>query len=483
MTFAIHRTSLLCARRNPARAAPGYVGPLTPQPYCHPAHMRLPLRQTTDAIADAILAGPADPEAILERIVATLGEQERWQPKLIRKTIKRFGTRWVNLSRKELSLFIASNPDFLDIWNNKTRPTVIRLLRKPPEQRPPVKPLHHLTLPLIPTLSDLATWLGTSSAELGWFADRWRLSAQKPTAPLHHYSYKTIEKRDGRCRLIEIPKSRLRSLQRKILHDLLEQVPPHDAAHGFRKARNILTYAAPHTNRPVVIRMDLANFFTSVPAARVHALLTNLGYPQNIARTLTALCTNRIPSEYLLTQNLRRRLNWQERQQYRTRHLPQGAPTSPTLANLCAYRLDVRLAAFAHSVGATYTRYADDLAFSGGEKLTRAAERFSIQVASIALEEGFTVQPRKTRVMHRGTRQHLAGVVVNQHPNMARDKFDQLKAILTNCVRHGPASQNRENCTDFRAHLAGRIAQMSQLNPVRSAKLKAIFDQILWHEK
>jgi RNA-directed DNA polymerase len=303
---------------------------------------------------------------------------------------------------------------------------------------------------------------------------------QSASTPLHHYSYKAIEKRDGRYRLIEIPKSRLRSVQRKILRGLLERIPSHDCVHGFRKGRSTVTYAAPHAGKAVVVRFDLADFFASVHAPRVHALMRTLGYPQEVARALTALCTNRVPSARLLAPDVRGKMAWPERQRYRTRHLPQGAPTSPALANLCAFRLDLRLAGLARALGATYTRYADDLAFSGGEDLARVIERLSIRVAAIALEEGFSIQLRKTRVMRRGARQHLAGVVVNRHPNLARSEFDTLKAILTNCVRHGPGSQNRDGHGDFRAHLQGRVAQAVMLNAQRGVKLRGIFERIVW---
>jgi hypothetical protein len=163
---------------------------------------------------------------------------------------------------------------------------------------------------------------------------------------------------------------------------------------------------------------------------------------------------------------------------YRTAHLPQGAPTSPALANLCAYRLDCRLDALARALNGVYTRYADDLAFSGGEELERGARRFQVLVCRIALEEGFTLQTRKSRFMRQGVRQQLAGVVVNAHPNVRREEYDRLKAILTNCVRHGPSSQNRAGHEDFRGHLAGRIAYVTMLNPARGRRLHALFAQI-----
>ena len=93
-------------------------------------------------------------------------------------------------------------------------------------------------------------------------------------------------------------------------------------------------------------------------------------------------------------------------------------------------------------------------------------------------EEGFDLNYRKTRIMRRSERQHVAGVVVNVRPNLPREEFDLLKAILTNCVRKGVESQNRENRPDFQAYLSGRIAHLSAVNPARGRKLRAIFDRI-----
>jgi len=87
---------------------------------------------------------------------------------------------------------------------------------------------------------------------------------------------------------------------------------------------------------------------------------------------------------------------------------------------------------------------------------------------------------RAAAVIVRASQRHLAGVVVNRHPNLARDEFDVLKAIQTNCIRHGPASQNRAAHPGFRGRLAGRVAHASALNAARGAKLHALFAPIAW---
>ena len=161
-------------------------------------------------------------------------------------------------------------------------------------------------------------------------------------------------------------------------------------------------------------------------------------------------------------------------------HLPQGAPTSPALANLCFHRVDCRLRGLAESAGAVYTRYADVLAFSGGEDFGRSVERFSTHVAALLLEEGFFVNHRKTRIMRQGVRQRLAGLVANRRVNIPRTDFDLLKATLTNCVRDGPAGQNRGGHPDFRLQLDGRVAFVESINPAKARRLRELFRQIRW---
>lgn len=134
---------------------------------------------------------------------------------------------------------------------------------------------------------------------------------------------------------------------------------------------------------------------------------------------------------------------------------------------------------FREGLGVQFPR-ATRLVFSGDENLARRSLQFAAIVASIVKEEGFLVNYRKTRIMRSGRQQRIAGVVVNDRLNGSRRDFDRLKAILTNCVRRGPASQNSENHPEFRSHLLGKIAHWKLLNPARGHKLKVIFDRIHW---
>jgi hypothetical protein len=142
--------------------------------------------------------------------------------------------------------------------------------------------------------------------------------------------------------------------------------------------------------------------------------------------------------------------------------------------------VDARLTGLAAAAGAQYTRYADDLAFSGEQGFARSVERFAIHAAAILAEEGFQVHHRKTRVMQAGVRQYLAGLVTNSRINIPRPDYDRLKAILTNCIRLGPLSQNRDGHRRFREHLTGRVAFVESVNAEKGQRLRTLLDRIVW---
>jgi hypothetical protein len=100
--------------------------------------------------------------------------------------------------------------------------------------------------------------------------------------------------------------------------------------------------------------------------------------------------------------------------------------------------------------------------------------------AAILIEEGFSAAHRKTRIMPGAVSQRAAGLVLNHSPALPRSGRDTLKAILTNCLNHGPASQNRAGHPDFRAHLQGRLAHATHTHPSSAAKLRALFESIPW---
>jgi RNA-directed DNA polymerase len=340
-------------------------------------------------------------------------------------------------------------------------------------------------VPAIDTPRDLAAMLDLHPGELAWLADRRGLERRVVDPRLRNYRYRWLPRAGAPPRLIEQPKRLLKETQRRLLREILEAIPPHDACHGFRRGHSPLTHARRHAGRDVVLRFDLEDFFASIAAGRVYGVFRGAGYPEAVADDLTGLVTNTLPARdweaapraadptvIAAHHRLGRRLA--------AAHLPQGSPTSPALANLCAYRLDCRLAGLADAVGAAYSRYADDIVLSGGPRLHAGAARVRRAVEAIALGEGFRVNPRKSQLMTRAGRQRVCGIVVNDHANPARDDYDRLRAALHEAAVHGPAAANRTGVPDLRAHLLGRISWVEALNPARGAKLRRLFSAVDW---
>jgi len=421
-------------------------------------------------LARTLLAGEPLVDDIVDRATRAFGKRWRWIRPLARRYVAQFGQTRPRL--REVVEFLYRDAAAGFAWLRRLHELPEAPYLTTPPRMHPVPAARPWNLPTLETTADLAHFLNLTDSELSWFADLKGFGQRYDRPKCQHYRYRVLLKHSGAIRLIESPKQRMKQLQRQILTHILDKIPVHPAAHGFRKARSIRTFVAPHVGRSVVIRMDLQDFFPNFSRAQIQAFFRTAGYPEPVADLLGGICTNRAPRSVCKTP--------EARELYSYPHLPQGAPTSPALANLCAYRIDCRLAGLAESAGAAYTRYADDLAFSGDDDFARRAERFSIHVAAILHEEGFSVHHRKTRIMRQGVRQHLAGLITNQHANTYRADFDRLKAILTNCVRLGPDSQNRDAHPAFRAHLEGRIAFVESVNPARGRKLRAIFERIRW---
>ena len=421
-----------------------------------------------------MLAGARDEAALAARMAACLGAHPPWLQGLAASVAALPEEAWRRMDVPALGAFVLAQRAFAEAWASDAPPEARHWLLRPPEDMP--SPPAGLDRPAWPTVGALARGLGLTPAGL------WRLTLppdwqrRRPLAT-QHYAQHLVPKRGdaGGWRLLEVPAPYLRAVQRRLLAQLLGRLAPHQAAFGHAPGRSVVEHAARHAGQGRVLRFDLRDFFASVHAGRVHALFTTLGCSTAVARSLTALCMISAPEAWLRQQS---RLTWQQRQRLRDVHLPQGAPTSPALANLCAYGLDLRLSGLADAFGARYSRYADDLVISGPASLP--ARQVAAWVAAIAADEGFALHPGKTRSLGRAQRQSVCGIVVNERPNLARDEFDRLKAILHRCAVHGPAAENREGHDDWRAHLQGRIAWAAQLNPERAAKLKALFARIDW---
>ena len=449
-----------------------------------PVHARKPHPSpiaVARALASAFLACDEwTPRALIDAAAVVLGTRRRWLAPLVGDVMTAFN-RPPTDSARQLAALIGISPAFrraIEVANKRCSAIALHHSALPPS-------LANRTgypIPLVNTVADLADLLELRIGQLEWFADTKNWNRRARPGDLHHYRYEWHQRPGRTPRLLEIPEQRLRRTQRKLLEEVIGLVPTHGAAHGFIPGRSATTGARQHTGSEVVIALDLTTFFANVTGRRIFALLRRSGFTEAVSYTITGLATNAVPPAVLtmMPPGGRPEERFALRQALAANHLPQGSPSSPMLANLAVRQLDSRLAGWALCADASYTRYADDLAFSGGQALARRVDAFIRGVNRIVESEGHSVNFTKTRVARQGVRQTVTAIVVNRQLNIPRSEYDRLKAIIHNCVVHGPHAQNRRSLPDFRAHLLGRISWVQNLNPPRATRLREDFLRIRW---
>lgn len=228
--------------------------------------------------------------------------------------------------------------------------------------------------------------------------------------PEHFYRSFTIPKRSGGDRLISAPYPALMMAQRWIYeHILLPGIEVSESATGFVPGKSILDNALPHLNGKEVLKMDLKDFFPSISLKRVISVFKGLGYYHRVAYYLASLCCE-------------------------DKHLPQGAPTSPILSNIVTKRLDYRLKNLSAKYGLVYTRYADDMTFSG----EHIPLKFISIVSDIVSDEKFEVNEDKTVIMREKNRKIITGVSVSsEKPCIPREKKRWIRQQTYYIKRYG----------------------------------------------
>ncbi len=315
-------------------------------------------------------------------------------------------------------------------------------------------------LPQVESVEALAAAMGVNVSELRF------LTFDRKTTTVSHYQRFLIAKKTGGTRLISAPMPRLKRLQYWVLGNILEPLALHDAAHGFISGRSIVSNAMPHVGKKVVINMDLQDFFPTINYKRIKGLFVHMGYSEQIATVLALLCSE--PDRDSVTLDT---------QTYHiaksTRHLPQGAPTSPAISNLICRRLDKRIKGMADKLGFTYSRYADDLSFSFQGKTDEQAEITKLlwRVRQIVTDEGFIVHPQKTRVMHKHQRQEVTGIVVNEKLSISRQNLKRFRALLFQIDKDGPEGKTWGQGELFHA-ISGYANYVMMVNPEKGRALK-----------
>lgn len=290
-------------------------------------------------------------------------------------------------------------------------------------------PLHERGVPVIYDAKHLSRLVGYEVSYLYGVAN----------APQHFYRTFSISKASGGTRPITEPLPSLKEIQRWILENVLEPLPNHRFAKGFIKGRSIRDNARYHRHQPSVLRLDLEDFFGSIGFPRILRVFVKAGYSRPVAILLARLCVL-------------------------ANKLPQGAPTSPALSNQVAMRIDRRLAAYAKRHGIRYTRYADDLTFSG----SFSAGDLIPFVRRVAAESGLRLNEGKTRLMKQNDRQTTTGIVVNDKLQAPRSLRRDLRKALYFIEKYG-ANSHIERAEIHRAnylrHMMGIATFIIFVNP------------------
>ena len=265
--------------------------------------------------------------------------------------------------------------------------------------------------------------LCNSMNEIGPYVSGLALSNPMSTIRLHYYTFVStrrnayrqfhIPKKSGGVRTITAPDGELKDIMLTLAFILSELYTPTPEAMAFTRGRSIVHNASQHIGQNYIFNLDLSDFFTSITAHMVERSLVELGIPSLVARDIATICTYPIATD-LHVLNV----------------VPQGAPTSPVISNICAMTLDKRLSGLARRFHLTYTRYADDITFSSNHNVYQKDGEFMKELHRIIEECHFTINPNKTRLQKRGSRQEVTGLTVSEKPNVSRKYIKNLRVLI-----------------------------------------------------
>ncbi len=298
-----------------------------------------------------------------------------------------------------------------------------------------------------------------------------------------HFLYKfyQIKKKNNKgFRQIVVPYSNLRYIQNYIKTEILDKIPINEHATGFVKGKSIYNNAKIHVNQQEIMNIDLFKFFDSITEEKVYKVFRSIGYTKNLAWDFAKLTTVNLPETYLNT------FKYDELELYRKivkvneSVLPQGAPTSPALSNLVTRRLDKRLSNLAIKFSVNYSRYADDITFSG---IYDNVPSFNM-VSKIINDEGFRINWRKAKISKKGRLQLVTGLTVSNDLHVHRKFKKEVKKHIYGCLNFGVENHLnhiKKNDTRFyKEWLLGKIYFIYSIEPEYAKKLLNDYNKIIW---
>lgn len=270
-----------------------------------------------------------------------------------------------------------------------------------------------------------------------------------------NYQIIKIPKKNNGYRELTIPSINLKYAQQWILKNILNNIRISEYAVGFHRDRSILTNAKYHLNKECILNIDLENFFPSISFERVFRIFYYYGYTKEMSFFFAKLCCY-------------------------NNGLPQGAPTSPYLSNIVCLKLDKRLSSIAKKFHATYSRYADDITFSGSKNI----QLMLPIVREIIIDEGFKINDKKTRIQRNFHKQMVTGIVVNEKTPKVPKKFKkELSQEIYFCKKFGFANHQKhigDHHAFYKEHLYGKAYFIKMIEPELGKKFLQQLDLIDW---
>ena len=262
-----------------------------------------------------------------------------------------------------------------------------------------------------------------------------------------YYKTYTIPKKSGKPRRICQPSKKLKGLQSWILVNVLDKLKVSNSCKGFEKGTSTASNAEPHKNANTILTIDLKDFFPTIKRNQVYNIFKAIGYNETIATVMTNICT---------FENA----------------LPQGSPCSPKLANLSAWTLDVRIQGYVGKRGINYTRYADDLSFSG--LIPSKVVNIIPMIKKIVEDENFIINPSKTRVAGSARAKIVTGLVIsNDTFGIGKQKYKNVRAK----IHHLTLPKEQKNIKLLN-EVKGWLSYLNSIDKKRLSKAKKYIKEL-----
>ena len=257
-----------------------------------------------------------------------------------------------------------------------------------------------------------------------------------------HYRKAKLPKKNGGFRNLSVPDEVLKNIQKRISEVLLTHMPTSCYAKAYRFGSSTLRNAKHHVGKQVVLKLDILHFFDSIRYSTVKdKVFPEKIYAEPLRILLTMLC-------------------------YYKDTLPQGAPSSPAITNIILYEFDELIGRWCQDQGISYTRYCDDMTFSGDFDPTEVIRYVKLELKGM----GFLLNEQKTRIQHTGQRQSVTGIVVNEKLSIPADYRRKLRQELYYCRKFGIQEHLQKIGLEipeetYRMQLLGKANYVLQIHP------------------